>query len=837
MTQILAPGYPWHHHRVMFFEGQFDTQIEKGGDYKTLALADIFTLEPTDRPKERAPACFPSSYCKKDGRVHAVQREHGVFGALCGDVDKGDHSLEAIEGLVHAFCDGTAYLIFGSAHSRPGDQRWRIVLPLQTPVAFDAWRDGQNGLFDFMDGAGVTMDRVMARPGQPVYLPNVPPFHLKSGTILRDLSTGATLYYQRATTGIDAPGLRLDAGMAGHYADAARLKREADEAAQAQAAAEAAARRAARGPDDEGGIIGAFNAAHAVSTLLEKYGYAHGGGDDYQSPHQQGGSFATRVMGDDDSWVSLSGSDDEAGVGAKSANGARYGDAFDLFVHYEHKNDRAAALAAARSQRVLAGFPTTAPSLPTGALAAPVPDPPTAVSVGPRERPAVMAPSQFGDYFKGVTYVNGRDEFFTPQGQFLKRSAFDGTYGGPTFMLGVAGTGPTKSPSDAFLKNETWPGPRANATCFRPERSPGECIDEEGFRLLNCYVPIEVERREGDVSRFLHQARMMIPNERDLDIMFHYLASMVQHKGRKFFWWPVLQGTRGNGKTMFISIMSYCMGNRYTHLVNPEAMVKTGNQFNDWIDNKLFIGIEEVRTKDARKDLLELLKPIVTNPRTPMEGKGLKQTTSDNRANGIACTNYQDALPIDDDERRYAIFFTAQQSAEDLIRDGMTQAYFRSLYNWLDHEGGKAMVYDWLMKFPLRAEFDPAQDAVRAPHTSSMQLAIAAGRGAIEQEILDAIEEGRPGFVGGLVNSSAVRVLIDKMRRNLPLNKVRALMQTLGYDWHPALPDGRCTVMIQGQFSGKPRLYAKKGSDIWKIATPAEVMDAYNALQAEGSLG
>ncbi|OYU75474.1 MAG: hypothetical protein CFE32_14155, partial [Alphaproteobacteria bacterium PA3] len=45
-------------------------------------------------------------------------------------------------------------------------------------------------------------------------------------------------------------------------------------------------------------------------------------------------------------WVSQSESDAEAGLGRESANKARFGDAFDLYVHYEHNGDRHAALLA-----------------------------------------------------------------------------------------------------------------------------------------------------------------------------------------------------------------------------------------------------------------------------------------------------------------------------------------------------------------------------------------------------------------------------------------------------------------------------------------------------------
>jgi len=57
---------------------------------------------------------------------------------------------------------------------------------------------------------------------------------------------------------------------------------------------------------------------------------------------QSGGSFATRDYGD--YWISLSGSDCAAGIGQDTKTGQRFGDAFDLFVHFEHAGDFNAAV-------------------------------------------------------------------------------------------------------------------------------------------------------------------------------------------------------------------------------------------------------------------------------------------------------------------------------------------------------------------------------------------------------------------------------------------------------------------------------------------------------------
>lgn len=126
-------------------------------------------------------------------------------------------------------------------------------------------------------------------------------------------------------------------------------KREADATAREEARRVSAARRpVATGAGS--GPIERFNAANRIEDLMLKHGYeAASNGHSWQSPLQQSGSFATRVYHHDDGaehWVSQSESDAEAGLGRRSASGARFGDAFDLYVFYEHNGDRHAALLA-----------------------------------------------------------------------------------------------------------------------------------------------------------------------------------------------------------------------------------------------------------------------------------------------------------------------------------------------------------------------------------------------------------------------------------------------------------------------------------------------------------
>lgn len=342
-------GHAWTRRTVMVFAGQHDTHISTGEDYETRSLGSLFTLDPTDRSKAAGMAFIPSSYCDHDGREHRAQRERGVYVALTGDVDKGDHSIGRIETLVRAFAGDSAWLIYSSAHARPAGRRWRVIMPLDEPADFDTWHDAQDAFYHFMESAGITMDWALDRAAQPVYLPNVPPRHDKTGEPLRG-ERGETLYYERISSGTSAPGLKTDAGALGAGLAAIARQRAIDDKERERIRVEAERKRANRPKTDNTAVIDDLNESTSVETLLELYHYQRSPrhSEDWRSPHQQGQSFATRVIGR--KWVSLSASDVSAGIGERHAAGC-YGDAYDLLVHYEHGGDHKAAFRALHAER------------------------------------------------------------------------------------------------------------------------------------------------------------------------------------------------------------------------------------------------------------------------------------------------------------------------------------------------------------------------------------------------------------------------------------------------------------------------------------------------------
>jgi hypothetical protein len=428
-------------------------------------------------------------------------------------------------------------------------------------------------------------------------------------------------------------------------------------------------------------------------------------------------------------------------------------------------------------------------------------------------------------HFRGCVYVRSHNKVFMPDGDLLEQSQFDSWLGGYEFMIEEGNSKGTKSAWEVFTKSRSYTFARAVDCCFRPEIPSGAVITEEGRLMVNIYVPVITEIRHGDPSRFLNHLRLMLPDPTDYNIILAYMAAIVQHPGIKFQWCPLLIGMEGNGKSMIVRALSQAIGQRYTHLPNAQDL---SNKFNSWLQGKLLIGIEEVYTTD-RADLIETLKPMITNDRIEIQAKGANQQTGDNRANFILCSNHKDAIRKTGTDRRYAIFYTAQQEAGDLDRDGMrADGYFPKLYEWLRAEG-YAIMNGYLRDYQIPDELNPATYCHDAPRTSSTAEAMTASMGVVEQEIMEQVEQGTSGFAGGWISSMALDRLLATGKRQVSRNKRKEILEGLGYIQHPALPGGRVhNALPEG---GKPVLYVRAGSLLTQLTTPRDVVSRYMDAQ------
>lgn len=311
-------------HAVTLNDGRQNTHSSAGLPYSTIGMQDIYNLlsNPPTVDKDKAQWMVPSSYHQYDARSHAAQREHGNYHWFAVDVDKGNADLIDLVLAVIKVLPQTCFVVYASRSSKAHDKKWRVLVPLAQPVPGEWYGPYAASLFDALEHvSGLTLDRTLERNGQLVYLPN------RGEHYEYAVQDGDLLFaYQTPTT----HGLSQRATAYKEIADNVASTGNTD---------------ATNGP-----FIGQFNSRHQVHEMLERYGYTQKDtSDHWRSPYQQSSSFGTQDRGDH--WISLSHSDAEQNLGKATSNGSRYGDPFDLYVHFEHAGNFAAAVASIKQDQ------------------------------------------------------------------------------------------------------------------------------------------------------------------------------------------------------------------------------------------------------------------------------------------------------------------------------------------------------------------------------------------------------------------------------------------------------------------------------------------------------
>lgn len=458
-------------------------------------------------------------------------------------------------------------------------------------------------------------------------------------------------------------------------------------------------------------------------------------------------------------------------------------------------------------------------------------------SDGDVARPIVVTGSTFANgedqlaLFAGCTYVQDAHKVLVPGGRLLKPDQFKVAFGGYTFTQDNANIKTTKDAWEAFTQNQSYRCPRSDTTCFKPNMTPGSIIERDGIRSVNTYWPANIRRKVGDATPILNHLEKLFPVENDRLICLSFAAACVQYQGKKFGWAPLIQGVEGNGKTIISYCISAAIGSQYVHF--PPAS-EISEKFNSWLFGNIFIGVHDVFVPSQKRELFEILKPMISDKRLAKRAMHSDQVMHDVVANFIFNCNSKDGLIKTHNDRRIAPLFCAQQDESDLVRCGMDGDYFPKLINWLENDDGYAITNELLHTWPIPVQFDPTKGALRAPMTSSTNEAIKASMGSVEQEIEEALLQGLQGFRGNWISS----IMLDKLLETLGLSrrvtrfKRKELLQNMGYIAHPGLIDGRVNNSVYPD-GGKPRLFVKIESPERYLTGAKNIADAYENSNME----
>jgi len=234
-----------------------------------------------------------------------------------------------------------------------------------------------------------------------------------------------------------------------------------------------------------------------------------------------------------------------------------------------------------------------------------------------------------------------------------------------------------------------------------------------------------------------------------------YMAWCVQNPEKKPNFAMVIKGKQGTGKSFIGQVLERIFG---PHNTGRPMNASIQSQFNGWARNVKLVVIEELMVK-GRVDLMNHLKPMITDPLIEINEKYQPAQKITNNCVIVAFTNHDDALPVEDDDRRYMIIIS-----EAFPRGA---AYYDRLFTWAEKDNGDAIIWDWLLK----RDIGKFNGKGRAPTSASKDEMREASRTDYDARWMHLFQSGLPPFHGQYVTEQD---LVDALPEKMQMRGSRA---------------------------------------------------------------
>jgi len=150
-------------------------------------------------------------------------------------------------------------------------------------------------------------------------------------------------------------------------------------------------------------------------------------------------------------------------------------------------------------------------------------------------------------------------------------------------------------------------------------------------------------------------------DEKNYEWFTHWLAWQIQKPNEKIPTAVIFQGKQGSGKGTFKNLIldnifgENCQEINQTHLESA---------FNDYLLGKQIIVANEVMHNENRLTLPNVLKNLITDPDILINIKFKKSIKGSNYTHWIFCTNNDNPVYMDSDDRRYSVFYSEKMRTE-----------------------------------------------------------------------------------------------------------------------------------------------------------------------------
>lgn len=285
-------------------------------------------------------------------------------------------------------------------------------------------------------------------------------------------------------------------------------------------------------------------------------------------------------------------------------------------------------------------------------------------------------------------------------------------------------------------------------------------------------------RDKRNIDRVKKHIAHLLPDSVEQRLFLDWLSWVVQNPGLHANYAVLLQGVEGDGKSFFAQLMRAVMGVSNVRMLNAKILESS---FSDWAVGQCLSCVEEVRLiKHNKYEVINAIKPFITNDHIEVHPKGKAPYNAKNTTSYLIFTNYRDALPLDDDSRRYLVLFSQWQRKEDLDEfKAANPDYYEMLYRTFE-ESAPAL-RQWLLNHEQSDDFRPRGDA---PVTKARGYMIRQAQPEFIQQLNDMIDEAvSPEITRELLEPSALADQFIARNIEFPQPKaMAAMLQRAGWE-------------------------------------------------------
>lgn len=376
-----------------------------------------------------------------------------------------------------------------------------------------------------------------------------------------------------------------------------------------------------------------------------------------------------------------------------------------------------------------------------------------------------MAGEPLPDWLKDWVYVTSENRFLNLETkEELAKEGFNGRFNrdaGEQFgvtELGVARLSAFDVATQVFCL------PMPYVTRYHPGRPT--LFTEEGVFCANTYRSVMVEtggyKGKAGVKLLKRLLADMFPEKAHQQMVLDFMAHCVRHPEKKLRYALLIKGSENEGKSLLAKLMRELLGRRNFAIVGPDLLKE---KFNGWAYEKLFCVVEEIKISGREAhDVLNKVKTIITNDEISIRRMQKDSTTEDNFCNMYLTTNFEDCLPLEEDNSRYLVLFTrfrTNQEVKDwraarIKKEG--EDYVRVLWDHIDQRPYQFL--DFFSSYEFSEHY--FTEGGRAPDTRFKKLMAEDGKSEERVLLEQMLQEGNvPGISEDILLWSSFRDQLD----------------------------------------------------------------------------